>query len=103
NLREEEPFEAVVGACGREHRRIRGERQRRQPWTFDAKPRDQLGSKMQGIRGAAAVPEKNDLAAAAQGGRGFLRELCDPADQFAGKTLLHASAFLELAANLFGR
>src|SRR6266851_8886683 len=58
---------------------------------------------MQGIRGAAAVPEKDELAAAAQGGCGFLRELRDPADQFIGKTLLYASAFLELAANLFDR
>src|ERR1700687_1087840 len=58
---------------------------------------------MERIRGAASVPEKDQLASAAQRGGGFLRELPDPADQFTGKTLLDASAFLELAANLFSR
>ena len=58
---------------------------------------------MESIRRAAAVPEKDQLAVVAQGCRGFLRERRDPADQFAGKTLFDASAFLELAANFTGR
>jgi len=57
-------------------------------------------------RASAALPpfpKKNELAPGAQSGCGFLCELRDPADQFGReKTLFHASAFLELAANLFG-
>ncbi len=96
-------FEAVIVPCRRQHRRICRERQRRQAWAFRSQPHYQLGGKVQCIRRATAVSEKNDLAAGAQRGRGFLRELRDPPHQFIGKALLDASAFLELAANLFGR
>src|SRR5260370_26796768 len=58
---------------------------------------------MQRIRGAASIPEKYNLAAAAQRGRRFFRELRDSAYQFTGKTLFDASALFKLTANLFGR
>jgi len=74
-------------------------------WAFPSKPHDQLGSKMQGIRGACRRSrKKTSFAAAAEGGCGFLRELRDPARSIRRKKLcLTRALFLELAANLFGR
>src|SRR6266852_5631805 len=103
NLPRKDPFESEVVACRGQYRRICSERQSRQARAFRSKPHDQFRGEMESIRGAAAVPKKNELAAPAQGGCGFLRELRDPADQLDGKTLLDASAFLELAADFFGR
>src|SRR5216684_640616 len=66
-------------------------------------PYHQFRGEMQCVRGASTVSKKNDLAARPQGRGGFLCELRDSADQFIGKALFDASAFLKLAANFFGR
>ncbi len=92
NLPGKDSFESVVVARRSQYRRIRSERQRRQARAFRSKPDDQFRGEMQSIRGACA-----------QSGCRFLRELRDSTDQFIGKTLFYASAFLELAANFFGR
>src|SRR5439155_205776 len=103
NLERENKFESVIVSGRGQYRRIRRERERGQPWAFRLQPHDQFGGDVQGVGSATAVSKKNELASGTQRGCGLLRKLRDPADQFAGKTLLDASAFLELAANLFHR
>jgi len=103
NLPGKDSFESVVISRRGQHRGICSERQSRQARAFRSQPYHQFRGKMQCVRGTAAIPKKNDLAACAQSGCRFLRELRDSTDQFIGKTLFYASAFLELAANFFGR
>src|SRR5882672_11526173 len=57
---------------------------------------------MQRVRGAAAIPEENDLSSSAQCGYGFLCELGDALDKLVRKALLDASALRKLPANFFG-
>jgi hypothetical protein len=88
NLSGKDVFKSVVVARCRQYRRICGERQSRQARPFGSQAHHQFSGETQRIPGAASIPEKYSFATAAQGGRGFFRELRDSAYQFTGKLCL---------------
>jgi hypothetical protein len=97
NLPGENAFKSIVVACGSEHGRVSGERQRCEATTIVAQPYDKLGREMQRIGRASTVSEEDNFSARAERGCTLFNELSDAFDKLGGKAKFNASAFLELA------
>jgi len=102
HLAREDAFETVVVAGGGEHRSVGGESQRGKARAFSAQANDEFRGEVLGVGGAAAIAEEDEFAAAANGGRGTLREFSHASDQRVGEGLLDAGAFRQLTPDFFG-
>src|SRR5580658_4449461 len=102
DLTGENTLEAKVVAGRGENGWVGGQRQRREATTIGAQPHDKFSGKMQRVGGASAITEKDDFSATTERSRAFFRKLADASDELVGKAVLNASAFLELASDLFG-